>query len=138
MTGGEAPAPRLAGYDPDLDVDVLRRRRDRLLTLLALAAVVAVSLTALYFALRSKPEDPNVLIAAAQRKVREAIGNREAIQFGAPVSVEAQRAEEYLVRGEAIAVNPSTLQARHYWYDAVVHRQPDGTWGPARLTLLPQ
>lgn len=129
--------PEFPEADPGLDIEVLRRRRERALTFLAISGILAVTLVCAFFWLRPKPLDRRVVIAAAQRAVRDAVGERQAFDFGNPVHVEIQPEGEFLVRGEVVAVTPD-LQPHHYWYDCVVHRQSDGSWGPAQLTLLPQ
>ena len=60
--------------DPGLDIDHLRRRRELVLTFLAVGLIVGASLLMAFFMLRPPPVDRAGASAAAQRAVRETLG----------------------------------------------------------------
>jgi hypothetical protein len=128
-----------AANDPGLDIEVLQRRRERTLAVLAVTLIlIAGGLTA-YFVMRAKPVPAGELISAAQQATREALGIGLLYEFSGPSETRIEKASDgsYVVQAEVTAVTPQG-QGKKYSMECAVTRRPDGTWGPAKLTLTPR
>jgi hypothetical protein len=125
--------------DPGLDLDLLQRRRDRLLTVVAVAVILVLSVTTAYLLFRPKPVDERALISAAHQSVREALGLGLVYQFSvrSETLIEPVEEESYRVSGEVAAVNPGG-RSTGYAFDCTLKQRPDGTWAPVKLKLTPR
>jgi hypothetical protein len=123
-------------YDPNVDIAVLRRRRERLLTVLALIVVVAGAGALAYYVARPIPVDERMVVQTAQEAVRELFGTGVVYVFGAQPQVDRLSEDRCMVSSEFLILNAAGASA-HHWYDCEVRRAPDGHWQPAKLTLMP-
>jgi hypothetical protein len=125
--------------DPGLDIELLRRRRDRVLSIAAVVLVLAVSLVIAWRVMRPQPVDRQALVFAAQAAVRDAIGEGYVSSFSSPSEYHfaEEDADHYRLKSEVLAVTPQGA-ATHYWFDCLLMRLPDGSWAPAQLTLQVQ
>jgi len=124
--------------DVGLDIDVLRRRRERVLALLAVAVIIGAALFVSRALLRKNPVDRGELIAAVKQAIRDASPQGVALEFGAPSEfvIERQAEDQYEVSGEVIMITPEA-RATRYYFRCTLTRQEQGPWRPARLTATP-
>jgi hypothetical protein len=138
MSPGGPPEEPLAGdaRDWDGDIEVLRRRRERSLTSLAIAVIIVTAGALAYYISRPIPLDQAAVVRAAQDAVRNAFGTALVYIFGDPPQVSRDGENVSLVRSEGLVLTQAGASA-HWWFDCELHRAPDGSWQPAKLTLMP-
>jgi hypothetical protein len=122
-----------------LDPDVLRRRRELVLTFLALLVVLGAAGVTAYAVLRTPPPTPGELAAVAQQAVRDAIPATYSLDFSTLEETQIAVAAEdrYNVSGRVVAV-PQSGASQSYLYSCSVARFNDKRWRPAKLSLQPQ
>jgi len=124
--------------DPGLDIEVLRRRRDRVLTLLALAFVLGVALFVSRGLFRSQPVERTELIAAAKQAVREAAPPNVALEFSTATEfvIEMESEDRYSVTGEVVLI-PTSGHSSRFFFECALSRNEQGPWRPVRLSVTP-
>jgi hypothetical protein len=122
-----------------LDPDVLRRRRELVLTFLALFLVLGAAGVTAYGVLRTPPPTPRELAEVAQQAVRDAIPPAYSLDFSTLEEIQIAPAAEdhYSVSGRVVAV-PRSGAAQSYVYTCSIARFNDKRWRPAKLSLQPQ
>ncbi len=123
--------------DAGLDIDALRRRRELVLTVLALLLILSVTVFTAWKFLRTTPPAPSELASVAALAIREAMAGL-AVQISDADQMRMKPVTErlYEVSGQFLAVNRQA-QATHYVFTCAVEHAPAGNWRPAKLTITP-
>ena len=123
--------------DPNLNLDVLRRRREVFLTVVALTLVLVVTLVAAQKFLRKAPTNTTEIAQAAFQAVREAMPG-VAVQLGEPAEAELKEIADnhYQVSGRFLAVNGEG-QSAYYVYTCSLEQPGGGKWRPVKLDITP-
>ena len=133
--GGEDPNR----YEDDagLDIEVLRRRRERFLTFLALLIVLAVTVFVAVKFFGTRPVTPAELASVAQRAVRQAMPG-VTVQIGGPdgMNIKAITDSMYEVSGQFSTVN-SQAGSAYYVFTCSLERAGGGGWRPESLKITP-
>src|SRR5205823_1288776 len=121
------------------DIDVLRRRRERVLAVLAVVLVLGVAGTTAYYILRPNPVAPKELIRISQQAAREAVGLQYTYQFAGEneTEIKPEGNDTYVVIATGVAMTREG-QARGFRFKCTVGRRLNGSWGPEKLELSPQ
>jgi len=124
--------------DPGLDIDVLRRRRERVLALLAVFVIVVLSIFVARAVLTPKPVERMELIAVAKQAVRNAAPEDGVLAFSTPSEflIETDGPDRYSVRGEVLLLTHDG-HSEHFFFVCTLMRSDEGVWRPARLTVTP-
>jgi hypothetical protein len=140
MSAGSDPEEREHDdvEDVGLDIDVLRRRRERFLTLLALFFIVVVGIFVARAIFKPKPVDRLELIAAAKRAVRSAAPENTVLAFSTTSEflIEVESPGRYSVRGEVLQMTPDG-RSDHFFFVCTLMRAGGGAWRPVQLTVTP-
>jgi hypothetical protein len=123
--------------DAGLDLAVLRRRREWVLTILALLLVLGASVfTALRF-LRTPPVSQSELAVLTRQAVKDALPGR-VVQVGGPeeLTIERRGDMNYEIKGSALAITPQGMTL-NYTFTCMLERGPDGKWRPLSVQLDP-
>jgi hypothetical protein len=119
-----------------LDLEVLRRRREWVLTILALLLVLGVSVFTALRLLRTPPVSQNELAFTARQAVKDALPGL-AVQFGGVEELTIQRlGDNYEIKGTALAITPDGKDLT-YLFTCQLERAEDGKWRPAKTILNP-
>jgi hypothetical protein len=123
--------------DAGLDLEVLRRRRDWVLTILALLLVLGVSIFTAYRLLRTPAVSQSELAVSARQAVKDALPGR-VVQFGGTEELTIQPIGDssYEVKGNALAITPEGISLS-YLFTCNMERAPDGKWRPTKVQLNP-
>jgi hypothetical protein len=124
--------------DPGLDLAVLRRRRELVLTFFTLALIIAVAAFTAYRIFQGPPDTPEAVRAAAEQAIRNYLGRKMKIQFSAPneTYIESIREGVREVAGSVVAVTEAG-QASYYRYRCIV-MEDEGHWEPEKLYITPE
>jgi hypothetical protein len=142
MNGPPAPGKQgeeidLYEDDAGLDIEALRRRRELILTVLALLLVLSATVFTAWKFLRTVPAAPSELASVTALAIREAMPGL-ALQIGGADEMRVKFVTErlYEVSGQFIAVNQQA-QSTHYVFTCAVEQAASGNWRPAKLTITP-
>jgi hypothetical protein len=124
--------------DAGLNIDVLRRRRERVLTFLALFFIAVVSLFVLRALLQPRPVDRMELIVAAKLAVRNAVPAGSVLTFSTlpEFLIQMEDPNLYTVKGEVVLVTHEG-HSSHFFFECSLTRSEEGQWLPVRLSVNP-
>lgn len=125
--------------DPGLNPDILRRRRERVLTVMALLLILGVSVFTSYRLLRAPGTSPKDLVAVAQQAVKDGLPAGMALSFSSlrETLVEPVDGGSYEVSAEVLALTPAGA-SQHYVFTCTLTLFPDRHWRPSKLVLTAQ
>ena len=112
-------------WSPNLDPEVLRRRRGRLAMAAGALVVLALGVLVAYALWEPEPVRGSYILLAAQQAVRNSLTVEGRLRFNSPAEAQIQETAEdtFLVRGWVQDVTPSG-RVRAYLYSAVVEPDP--------------
>jgi hypothetical protein len=124
--------------DAGLDIEVLRRRRERVLAILAVFGIIVVGIFVARAMFKPRPVQRAELIAAAKQAVRNAAPNDSVLVFSTTSEfvIEVVEANVYSVRGEVL-LEDRDGHAEHFFFVCQLMRQAEGPWRPVRLSITP-
>jgi hypothetical protein len=125
--------------DPGLDIETLRRRRERVLTILALGLILAVSVFAAFRFLRVPKPQRRDLIAVTQQTVREAPALAGSVlHFSESNEIEIRQVgDRYEVAGRVFAIAPSGRSSTYYSFTCLLEQLEGRQARPVTLVLTP-
>ena len=121
--------------DPGLNIEILRRRRDILLTITAMLLILGVTSFAAYKFLRGPAANSTDIASAALQAVRASMAGYS-VQAGLPeeVSLKAITSGQYEATGRVVAVDQEG-QSGYYLFKCFVERPPEGSWKVSKVEL---
>jgi len=129
--------------DPGLDIDVLRRRREFVLTFLALFLIVIAAIFTGHKLLSSPKINPGDLTAIARQAVREQMPAGHAVHFGGTQGgdekmeiAERRAGESFELSGRVMAIRPDGLH-EFYLFKCWVERAQNSRWRPSKVEITP-
>ncbi len=133
----EPENPAALEDDPGLDINLLRRRREKVLAILAVGVILAAATTIAYYLLRAAPVTRTELIGATHQVVEETLGSGLVYAFSPPAEfiIDALPGGNFAVSANVAAITRQGLGQTYQFKCILTRRQGARGWAPVKLEL---
>src|SRR3954468_23640331 len=126
--------------DPGLNIELLRRRREKVLAIVAAAFVMLGAVITAVYLLRPPAVNVSELIEAAHAAVRQSTCRGVICEFSeaSETTVETLSSGDHMVSADVAAITRAGDLTRSFHFRCVLRRDPNGAaWLPAKLEVIP-